>query len=138
MSLAELFSIIAVVISFIAVCISFLTFIDNKRQTKIMQKQLDEQLKPKFTDEPYNAYTAKLDRISRNLNDISKFIIFLTFSIKNNHSICNILPLSYSLFHNADTHYLIHFHTLNRNCPLPRNLFHNVHTSLPLTSFHLR
>ena len=41
MSLAELFSIIAVVISFIAVCISFLTFIDNKRQTKIMQKQLD-------------------------------------------------------------------------------------------------
>ena len=45
MSLAELFSIIAVVISFIAVCISFLTFIDNKRQTKIMQKQLDEQLK---------------------------------------------------------------------------------------------
>lgn len=38
MSLAELFSIIAVVISFIAVCISFLTFIDNKRQTKIMQK----------------------------------------------------------------------------------------------------
>ena len=43
MSLAELFSIIAVIISFIAVCISFLTFIDNKRQTKIMQKQLDEQ-----------------------------------------------------------------------------------------------
>ena len=74
MSLAELFSIIAVVISFIAVCISFLTFIDNKRQTKIMQKQLDEQLKPKFTDEPYNAYTAKLDRISRNLNDISNEI----------------------------------------------------------------
>lgn len=32
MSLAELFSIIAVVISFIAVCISFLTFIDNKFQ----------------------------------------------------------------------------------------------------------
>ena len=59
MSLAELFSIIAVVISFIAV---------------IMQKQLDEQLKPKFTDEPYNAYTAKLDRISRNLNDISNEI----------------------------------------------------------------
>ena len=74
MSLAELFSIIAVVISFIAVCISFLTFIDNKRQTKIMQKQLDEQLKPKFPDEPYNAYTAKLDRISRNLNDISNEI----------------------------------------------------------------
>ena len=74
MSLAELFSIIAVIISFIAVCISFLTFIDNKRQTKIMQKQLDEQLKPKFTDEPYNAYTAKLDRISRNLNDISNEI----------------------------------------------------------------
>lgn len=64
MSLAELFSIIAVVISFIAVCISFLTFIDNN----------DEQLKPKFTDEPYNAYTAKLDRISRNLNDISNEI----------------------------------------------------------------
>lgn len=40
MSLAELFSIIAVVISFIAVCISFLTFIDNKRQTKIMQNNL--------------------------------------------------------------------------------------------------
>ena len=38
MSLAELFSIIAVVISFIAVCISFLTFIDNKRQTKIIAK----------------------------------------------------------------------------------------------------
>ena len=71
MSLAELF---AVIISFIAVCISFLTFIDNKRQTKIMQKQLDEQLKLKFTDEPYNAYTAKLDRISRNLNDISNEI----------------------------------------------------------------
>ena len=70
MSLAELFSIIAVIIS----CISFLTFIDNKRQTKIMQKQLDEQLKLKFTDEPYNAYTAKLDRISRNLNDISNEI----------------------------------------------------------------
>ena len=40
MSLAELFSIIAVVISFIAVCISFLTFIDSKRQTKIMQNNL--------------------------------------------------------------------------------------------------
>ena len=96
MSLAELFSIIAVIISFIAVCISFLTFIDNKRQTKIMQKQLDEQLKLKFTDEPYNAYTAKLDRISRNLNDISKFINFMTPLIKNNRSICNISHLSHS------------------------------------------
>ena len=62
-----------------------------------MQKQLDEQLKPKFTDEPYNAYTAKLDRISRNLNDISNEIHkLMTPLIKNNRSICNISHLSHS------------------------------------------
>ena len=64
-----------------------------------------------------------------------KFIIFLTFSIKNNHSICNILPLSYSLFRNADTHYLIHFHIVNRNCRPLHNLLRNVYTSLPSPTF---
>ncbi len=49
-------------------------FVYQRRQTKIMQKQLDEQIKHKFTDDPHNAYTTKLGNISDNLMAIAQQI----------------------------------------------------------------
>lgn len=49
-------------------------FVYQRRQTKIMQKQLDEQTRHKFTDDPHNAYTTKLGNISDNLMAIAQQI----------------------------------------------------------------
>ena len=71
MQMSDIISVFALVISIVfGVC----NFIYLRRQTKIMQKQLDEQAKHKFTDDPHNAYTTKLGNISDNLITIAQQI----------------------------------------------------------------
>lgn len=71
MQTSDIISVFALVVSIVfGVC----NFIYTRRQTQIMQRQLDEQSKKKFTDEPYNAYTAKLQSISNNIAQVAKAI----------------------------------------------------------------
>jgi hypothetical protein len=76
-NLSTVFSIIALLLSLIAIFYS-------SKQTKIMKKQLEEQCKHRFTDEPYNAYTVKLESISRNIAAVAESIN--SKNIENNQS----------------------------------------------------
>lgn len=71
MQISDILSICAITISLFSTVFSI---IYNRKQTKIMQKQLNEQVKHKFTDDPHNAYTTKLSNISDNLIAIAQQI----------------------------------------------------------------
>ena len=58
-------SIIAIAISCIGILISGISVYYCRRQTKYMEK-------PKFTDEPHNAYTAKLDAIKNAIDRVAQ------------------------------------------------------------------
>lgn len=69
--LTYIISIAALVISLLALIVSILSHRNNVKQTKIMQEQLKEQQKPKFTDEPFNPYTVKLDAIKDSIYNVA-------------------------------------------------------------------
>lgn len=64
-------SITALIISFLALIVSIFSHINSVKQTRIMQEQLNEQTKHKFTDDPINAYTVKLDRIGSSIDRVA-------------------------------------------------------------------
>ncbi len=69
--LTYVISTIALVISFLALIVSIFSHINRVKQTRIMQEQLNEQTKHKFTDDPINAYTVKLDRIGSSIDRVA-------------------------------------------------------------------
>lgn len=71
MQMSDILSICAITISLFSAVFNFIYI---RKQTKIQQKQLDEQIKHKFTDDPLNPYTMKLGNISDNLIAIAQQI----------------------------------------------------------------
>ena len=69
--LTYVISTIALEISFLALIVSIFSHINSVKQTRIMQEQLNEQTKHKFTDDPINAYTVKLDRIGSSIDRVA-------------------------------------------------------------------
>lgn len=69
--LTYVISTIALAISFLALIVSIFSHINSVKQTRIMQEQLNEQTKHKFTDDPINAYTVKLDRIGSSIDRVA-------------------------------------------------------------------
>lgn len=67
-------SITALIISLLALIVSIFTLINSIKQTRIMQEQLNEQQKHKYTDDPINAYTVKLDGIKNSIYNVSESI----------------------------------------------------------------
>ena len=75
------FELLSIIIAAAALAISIYSAItttrsqrSNDEQTRIMRAELDELKKHKFTDEPYNAYTVKLESISNNIIQVAKAI----------------------------------------------------------------
>ena len=69
--LTYVISTIALAISFLALIVSIFSHINSVKQTRIMQERLNEQTKHKFTDDPINAYTEKLDRIGSSIDRVA-------------------------------------------------------------------